>query len=99
MKIVNYRRFTTFVIIPLIIVIVVLLHLLIKNNEVEYKYEISEYKVGKGDTMWSIAEEYRNEHEYILDYIDRLIEINGTCDLYEGETIKILVDKGGINNE
>ncbi len=51
---------------------------LAKDNDTEssYKYYTS-ITIQEGDSLWSIAEEYRSEHyESIQDYIDELVVLN-----------------------
>lgn len=60
-----------------------------KENQIET--EIISYSVCKGDTLWSIAEEYKADKEDIRKYIHELKELNNLndCNIIAGQTIKI----------
>lgn len=44
-----------------------------------------EITVGRGDTLWSIAQEYGDPNEYILARVDKLVRAN---DLRRGEVLR-----------
>lgn len=81
------RRITAYIIIILMI-------LGIKSFAKE-EMQIESYIVKKGDTLWSIAQEY-NEDDYILDYMDDLKNLNKSSleQLSIGQEVKVIV-KGG----
>lgn len=64
-----------------LVVVVALSHYLISNAQTEeerlsIKYYTS-VRVSRGETLWSIAEEYSDEHyDNIGDYIDEVVSIN-----------------------
>ena len=49
--------------------------------------------VKKGDTLWNIAEEYKPNNVYILEYIDDIKQLNGITNstIHEGDTILVYV--------
>ena len=75
-------------------IIIILMILGIKSFGKE-EVQIESYIVKKGDTLWSIAQEY-NEDEYILDYMDDLKNLNNSNleQLSIGQEVKVIV-KGG----
>ena len=76
------------------IIIITLMILGMKSFGKE-EVQIESYIVKKGDTLWSIAQEY-NEDEYILDYMDDLKNLNKSSleQLSIGQEVKVIV-KGG----
>lgn len=62
-----------------------------QHNDWTTECQVIEYYVEKGDTLWSIAQQYRPTSVYILDYIAEVEHLNdidnGT--LYVGDTITI----------
>ena len=54
--------------------------------------EVQDYIVGQGDTLWSIATEYKREKQDIREYVYQLAELNNidNCLIYPGQTIKII---------
>ena len=45
-----------------------------------------------GDTLWSIAEEYKPNDVYILEYIEDIKQLNNiTSDIHGGDTILVYV--------
>ena len=85
MKIVNKKRFITFIVVMLIILISLFTACSAQKNTV-----IKEYVISEGDTLWSIACE--NAETDIREYIYELRKINDldNCILYPGQTIKII---------
>lgn len=50
-----------------------------------------EYVVSDGDTLWTIASEYKKEGQDIREYVYQLRELNNIdCIIYPGQTIKII---------
>lgn len=85
MKIVNKKKFITFIIANLMILISFFNVCLAKTETVT-----EDYTVAAGDTLWSIACE--NAETDIREYIYELREINNLndCMIYPGQTIKII---------
>ena len=54
--------------------------------------ETEDYMVSTGDTLWSIASEYKKEQQDIREYVYQLRELNNIddCIIYPGQTIKII---------
>lgn len=58
-----------------------------EESGVEYKYYKS-IKIEKGDSLWSIAKEYRTDaYESVQEYIDELMEINNLTsdEIHQGQ--------------
>lgn len=57
------------------------------NKEAEY----IDYTVSKGETLWSIAEEYKEKNEDIRQYIYEIKKLNNmkNSNIYENKIIKI----------
>lgn len=85
MKIVNKKRFITFIMTNLIILVSLFNVCLAKTETVT-----EDYTVAAGDTLWSIACE--NAETDIREYIYELREINNLndCMIYPGQTITII---------
>lgn len=85
MKIVNKKRFITFIIVNLMI-LVSLFNVCFAKTEIVTE----DYTVAAGDTLWSIA--CKNAETDIREYIYELREINNLndCMIYPGQTIKII---------
>ena len=50
-----------------------------------------EYVVSDGDTLWSIASEYKQEKQDVREYVYQLRELNNIdCIIYPGQTIQII---------
>lgn len=94
MKIVNKTKFVRSIIILIGIIIGVIFFTKCTYSNIEVSY-IENY-IYEGDTLWSIANEQIAENKYfegkdIRYVVNELKEINElkTCNLYEGEKIKI----------
>lgn len=91
MKIVNWKRFITFiaVVLFLIVVIVYVIKTNIKNTEYEV---IDAYTVKYGDTLWTICEKYRPADMDIREYIYLTAKTNDISNslIYPGQTIQII---------
>lgn len=70
-----------------LIVILILAFTIKTINTSSYTFREIEYTVARGETLWSIAEDYCPEDMDIREYIDRL---HISPDIYEGQTIIIL---------
>jgi LysM repeat protein len=56
-------------------------------------YTTQTITVHSGDTLWSIADEFRHESEDIRDVIDRIYDANGLTKayIYPGQVLKVPV--------
>lgn len=61
--------------------------IIIGANHNTYNFEEIQYTVSRGDTLWSIAEDYCPEDMDIREYIYLL---DTSANIYEGQTITIL---------
>ncbi len=87
MKITNKKRFILSLLILLVIIFSAFNFCLAENKEIM----IEEYSVQAGDTLWSIATEYKNRNQDIREYIYNLQELNNIdCIIYPGQIIKII---------
>lgn len=87
MKIVNKKRFITSITILMIILIALL------NKCVAYKnIKTENYMVSAGDTLWSIACEYKNPGQDVRSYLYELRKLNelNDCIIYPGQVLKII---------
>ena len=89
MKIYDWRRFITFIAIVLLLIITILA---IKNKP---SYEVAgtfNYYVNSGETIWSIASQFRPENMDIREYMDLLIAENDikNCFIYPDQELKII---------
>lgn len=87
MRIANKKRFISVVTILMIILIALL------NRCVAYKIiKTEDYMVSTGDTLWSIACEYKNPEQDVREYLYNLRELNelNDCIIYPGQVIKII---------
>lgn len=87
MKIVNKKRFISVVTILMIILIALL------NKCVAYKsIKTENYMVSTGDTLWSIACEYKKTGQDVRSYLYELRELNNLndCIIYPGQVLKII---------
>ena len=87
MKIVNQKRFITFVTVSLLLLISIF-NLCFARSEVITE----DYIVSSGETLWSIASEHKKLGQDIRKYIYELREINNfnDCMIYPGQVIKII---------
>ena len=93
MRIANKRKFITTL--GMTAILVFLIILLITNALYEPKYTES-YKtiyISKGETLWSIAEEYKKPNQDIRDYIHQLEKLNNmdSAYVYEGQALTIII--------
>lgn len=88
MRITNKLKFMRSVSILIFILIALFNISIAKSNE---KTEITSYTVGKDETFWSIAEEYKAENEDSRQYIYNIKKLNNmnTSNIYEGQILKI----------
>lgn len=75
--------------------LVFLIMLLITNAlyEPQYKESYKTIYISKGETLWSIAEEYKKPNQDIRDYIHQLEKLNNmdSAAIYEGQAITIII--------
>ncbi len=87
MKIVNKKRFITFITVS-ILLLISLLNLCFAKSEVITE----DYTVTQGDTLWSIACENKKAGQDIREYIYELRKLNDLddCMIYPNQVIKII---------
>lgn len=87
MKIKSKKRFV--ISMSILLAIISIFNLCFAKTE---KYETEEYVVQDGDTLWSIAEEFKNNNQDIRDYIYDLRNLNNLddCIIYPAQTIKVI---------
>ncbi len=85
------RRVTAAVIIAFIIIICINFNMP-KTAEKDTQFTYENYIISKGETLWSIAEDYKQEGQDTRDYIYQIKKLNGIgSTVYENQTIKIIV--------
>lgn len=93
MKVVNKKKFARSILITIFMVIVMCICIssVFANKEVETT-EVT-YTVSKGETLWSIAERYKQDNQDPRDYIYKVKKLNNmtSATIYEGQVITILV--------
>lgn len=89
MKIVNKKRFITSMTI-LVLIIISIFNLVFAN--VDKSKTVVEHTVVCGETLWSIATEYKKEGQDVREYIYELRKLNNLddCSLNVGQDIKII---------
>lgn len=82
-------------IIALLLIIVAIIAIRLSNKE-EKEYELTNYIVRTGDTLWSIAEKYAPEEMDIREYIYFIQEDNELTEkiIYPNMNITIRIYKG-----
>ena len=87
MKIVNKFKLIRAIVI-LILITTALLNVSIAKETVKTE----DYLVSAGETLWTIAEENKEEGTDTRDYIYSLKKVNNmtTSDIYDGQVIKII---------
>ena len=87
MKIVNKKRFISAITILMIILIALLNKCVARKN-----VRTEDYMVSTGDTLWSIACEYKSPRQDVRSYLYELRELNNLndCIIYPGQVIKII---------
>lgn len=54
------------------------------------KYEVTTYRVERGDTLWGIAERYCSNSDDIRVWIDEVEDLNNcTATIYPGQILKV----------
>lgn len=88
MRIVNKKRFILAVTILMVLIITLFSHCsaMPKNNEIE------SITISTGDTLWSIASEYKKPGQDVREYIYELRKLNNLtdCTIYPGQVLKII---------
>lgn len=92
MRIVNKYMFIRNTAILLFIILAIFNISIAKSNK-ETSY--IDYTVCKDDTVWNIAEEYKEDNKDIMQYIYKLKRLNNmtSSNIYEGQKIKIIKEQ------
>ena len=87
MRIVNKKRF-----ILAIMILIALIITLFSNCSAVKKVETEDLVVSTGDTLWSIACEYKKDGQDVREYIYELRKLNNleNCTIYPGQELKII---------
>ena len=87
MRIVNKKRF-----ILAIMILIALIITLFSNCLAGKKVETEDLVVSTGDTLWSIACEYKKDGQDVREYIYELRKLNNleNCIIYPGQELKII---------
>lgn len=89
MKIYDWRKFTTFLAIVMLLVVVCLSQCTKKEPQLK---EVQEYVVESGDTLWSIGTEFRPTTMSIQQYIYNLQQANNIGSvIYPNQVIQVLI--------
>jgi len=92
-RITNKRKFISTL--GIITIFIFLIILLITNalKEPQYTESYKTIYISKGETLWSIAEEYKIPNQDIRDYIDQIKQLNNmkTATIYEGQALTIII--------
>lgn len=86
MRIVNKKRF-----IIAITILIVSIITLFSHCSASKKIETEEITVSTGDTLWSIASEYKKDGQDVREYIYELRKLNNLddCTIYPNQVLKI----------
>lgn len=80
-----------------ITIIVFLLSILYSTSiaRIDKEEETTLYTVNKGDTLWTIAQEYKADNKDITQYIYELKKINNitNSNIYDGQTLEIIKEQ------
>ena len=96
MKIVNWKKFATFLTTVICLALLIALTILAVNMVKEEREleRIENYQVESGETLWSICTKYRPSDMSIQEYLFNVEEYNGIGSMvYAGQTIQVLVYK------
>lgn len=92
MRIVNKYKFIRSTAILLFLILAIFNISIAKDNK-ETSY--IDYTVCKGDTLWTIAGEYKADNKDIRQYIYELKQLNNmtNSNIYEGQELKIIKEQ------
>lgn len=92
MKIVNKRKFIKSIITLIFIIIISFICLSQIFNKEEIETTQIQYTVSKGETLWDIAKEFKQDGQDIREYIYEVKKINNMTSsmIYEGQVITII---------
>lgn len=87
MRIINKKRFVIS-----ITILIALIITLFSNCLAGKKVETEDLVVSTGDTLWSIACEYKKDGQDVREYIYELRKLNNleNCTIYPGQVLKII---------
>lgn len=87
MRIVNKKRFIT-----VITILSIMLISIFNLSFAKAKVETENITVSAGDTLWSIACEYKKSGQDVRGYIYELRQLNNLndCTIYPGQVLKII---------
>ena len=86
------RRSITALVIIIFIIMIFINFSMAKTDEKDTQVTYENYVISKGETLWSIAEEYKQEGQDTRDYIYQIKKLNSIgSTVYENQTIKIIV--------
>lgn len=87
MRIVNKKRFVISITILMALIIT-----LFSNCSAVKKVETEDVVVSAGDTLWSIACEYKKDGQDVREYLYELRKLNNLtdCTIYPGQVLKII---------
>ncbi|MCI9015925.1 MAG: LysM peptidoglycan-binding domain-containing protein [Clostridia bacterium] len=93
MKSKNIRRFITSILILAIIIFAIFR----KPNDSNTFYQIETIYISKGDTLWSIAEQYKLRNQDIRDYIYEIRQLNNmqSVELHIDQELQIIIYEEG----
>lgn len=93
MKIVDWRKFFTFIVIMILFAILVL-SIIINTSKAPEVERVEEYEVRIGETLWSIASDYRPSTMSIQEYIFNIQRFNNINSIiYPEQKIQLLIYK------
>lgn len=94
-KIVDKKRFVLFIIAILLLIVITALAIRTLNEERRLDHT-EEYEIKSGETLWSIASNYRPSNMSIQEYIYNLEQFNQiTPDIRPAQKIQILIYEEG----
>ncbi len=91
MRIANKYKFIRSMSILVFLIVAIFNVSIAKSNEVE----TITYTVNKGDTLWTIVQEYKASNKDTRQYIYELKRVNNmtTSNIYEGQELKIIKEQ------
>ena len=87
------RQRRTFFTIVMVIVLMVAHSAFSKSNLSDDKYTVESVRVVAGDTLWSIAAEYKPKGKDLREFVYEIADNNGIsdCNIYCGQIINVPV--------